>query len=250
MPRRIVLANQKGGVGKSTGTLQLSRALADQGQSVLVVDCDPQCNATQGLIGIHAAPEPNLWDILNDEVKPKDAIIEIAPKLHLIPGSQQLASADLAFAQRLGRETMLKKTLKNLRYDFLLFDSPPSLALMTVNAMMAATEVLIPVDADAWAVKGLQLLEESVEQIRKGLGHKQLHILGCFLSKRDHTNLARDTDRGLQEHFGDRYFKTRIPVTVRMKEANAHSVPISEFVPDSEVAIAYNKLAEEVIARG
>ena len=248
--RRIIIANQKGGVGKSTTAINLSSALASLKQQVLVVDCDPQQNCTVGLLGGEEIPTRTLYHVFADQAGAKDVVVQVRENLHLLPSDIALASADVEFGQTFGRETKLKRTLKGLKYDFVLFDTPPSLGLMTINALMAGEEVLIPVSPSMWALRGIELLEATIERVQKNMEHRDLHVLGALATMKDRTNVSRDALEALKGHFKEKMFRTVIPKTVRIEEANAYSQSIAEFAAGSEIAGVYHKLAKEVLKRG
>lgn len=248
--RRIVIANQKGGVGKSTTAIHLSWALASLKKRVLVVDCDPQQNCTVGLLGGDPTPARTLYHVFADQSTAKDAIVEVQENLHLLPSDIALASADVEFGQTFGRETKLKRALKGLKYDFVIFDTPPSLGLMTINALLAGEEVLIPVSPSMWALRGIELLETTLKRVQKDMEHRELRILGALATMRDRTNVSRDALEALEGHFKEKMFRTVIPKSVRIEEANAYSQSIAEFAAGTEIASVYQKLAKEVIKRG
>ena len=249
--RRIVVANQKGGVGKSTLVINLAWALAGMKKTVLVVDCDPQGNSTTGLLGMDHEMELSLYHVFSGDCQTSEAVAPIKEGLDLIPSDIALASADLEFGHEFGRENKVKKAVTNLQYDFVIFDTPPSLGLMSINALMAAEQVIIPVSPSFWALRGIELLEDTIEKIREGMEHEQLHLLGAVAQMVDKvTVVSRDALAILRDHFGKLVFKTTIPKRTILEEANAHSQSIFEFAPESDVAVAYQKLAKEVLNRG
>jgi len=246
--RRIVIANQKGGVGKSTVAINLAWALSRLGQRVLVVDGDPQCNATVGFLGFEE-PHPTLYQVFTEDATARAAIVQVADRLELLPCSIALAGADIEFAQQMGRESKLKRALSRVRYDFVLFDTPPSLGLLSLNALMSGQEVLVPVSASFWALRGIEFLEDTIEQIRGRMNHRQLRVLGSVATMVDKvTNVSRDALEIIREHFGEKMFATTIPKTVRLEEANARSQSIFAYAPKSPAAEAFNQLAKEVIS--
>lgn len=248
--RRIIIANQKGGVGKSTTAIHLSWALVSLKKRVLVVDCDPQQNCTIGLLGGDPTPERTLYHVFADQGTAKEAIVEVQENLHLLPSDIALASADVEFGQTFGRETKLKRALKGFKYDFIVFDTPPSLGLMTINALLAGEEVLIPVSPSMWALRGIELLEATLKRVQKDMEHRELRILGALATMRDRTNVSRDALEALEGHFKEKMFRTVIPKSVRIEEANAYSQSIAEFAAGTEIASVYQKLAKEVLKRG
>ena len=249
-PRKIAVANQKGGVGKTTTACQLAHAMANQGKSVLIIDVDFQMNCTFALLGLGQKPEVNLLRVMQGEVKAKDSIFEVSDKIDLIPSNPDLKSTDLIFGQEVGRERLLKEAIKGLNYDVTIFDCPPSLGIMTINAFMAADEVIIPVSPSTWALTGLDALTEDIQTIRQRMGHNKLRVLGAVQTMADNTNVSRDIGVALQNRFKKDFFKTLIPRRISMEEANSRSEPIGNYDPNSEVVAAYSNLAEEVLARG
>ena len=242
--RRIVVANQKGGVGKSTVVVNLAWALS-QKSSVLVVDCDPQSNTSAVLAS--QDPEASLYDVFTGEKRALDVIAPVKENLDILPCDISLASADLEFAQVFGRESMLKKALRSLQRDFVIFDTPPSLGLLTINALMAAEEIIIPVSPSFWALRGIELLEGTIEKVRESMDHNRLRILGAVATSVDKvTNVSRDARGILKDHFKGQLFKAQIPKAVKVEEANAHSQSIFQHAPRSVAAIAFTALAQEV----
>ena len=245
--RRIIIANQKGGVGKSTVAINLAWALSRLGQTVLVVDCDPQCNTTIGLLGLEE-PDSTLYQVFTGVATTREAIVRVADGLELLPCSIALAGADIEFGQEMGRESKLKRALARMRYDIVLFDTPPSLGLLSLNALMAGQEVLVPVSASFWALRGIEFLEDTIKQVRGRMNHRQLRILGAVGTMVDQvTNVSRDALEIITEHFGDKMFQATIPKTVRLEEANARSQSIFDYAPKSPAAEAFDQLAKEVI---
>ena len=244
--RRIVIANQKGGVGKSTVAINLAWGLSRLGQKVLVVDCDPQCNTTIGFLGLED-PDSTLYQVFTEDATAKEVIVDVADGPSLLPCSIALAGADIEFGQEMGRESKLKKALARMRYDIVLFDTPPSLGLLSLNALMAGQEVLVPVSASFWALRGIEFLEDTVAQVRGRMNHRQLRILGAVGTMVDRTNVSRDALEIIREHFGEQMFATTIPKTVRLEEANARSQSIFDYAPKSPAAEAFTQLAQEMM---
>ncbi|MSQ30375.1 MAG: ParA family protein [Dehalococcoidia bacterium] len=246
----IAVTNQKGGVGKTTTTISLGASLAARGLRVLIVDADPQANATSAL-GIRGRDEAGLYATLIEE-EPLERSVEATatPNLWLVPTTPALAGAEVELVTVMAREFRMKRALESLRtqYDVILMDCPPSLGLLTVNALAAADEVIIPVQAEYFALEGLSHLSKTVEMIRRNL-NPQLAIRGVLLTMYDsRTNLAREVEQEVRTHF-PATFRTVIPRSVRLAEAPSHGEPITAYDPSSTGAKAYEELADELIER-
>jgi chromosome partitioning protein len=243
--RRIALVNQKGGVGKTTTAVNLCDALSRLDRKVLLIDLDPQSNATISL-GIPPTDQKNTtYAILNgDPPNP----IEISPNLHLIPSSIDLAGAESELAVEIGRETILREALKNLTgYDFILLDCSPSLGLLSINALSYVTEVMVPLQCEFLALHGISLLTRTVDLIKRRL-NPELEIKGVIPCMYDvRKGLARETVEEIQKYFKGKVFKTRIRTNVRLAEAPSHGLTIFEYAPDSNGAEDYMALAREVV---
>jgi chromosome partitioning protein len=246
--RIIAVANQKGGVGKTTTALNLAAALAEADRRVLLLDLDPQANATSGL-GIENA-EPSIYDVLVDG-QPLQQIVRPTnvPGLDLAPSHIDLSAAELELVAALAREYVLKRAIDRaaLDYDVMIIDCPPSLGLLTLNALVAAGEVLIPVQCEYYALAGLAKLIDTVGRVRTAL-NPQLAIAGVALTMYDgRTNLARDVVAEVRGSFSGRVFDTLIPRSVRLAEAPSHGEPITVYDPHGSAAQAYRDLAGELI---
>ena len=246
----IAVTNQKGGVGKTTTTVSLGASLAARGLRVLIVDADPQANATSAL-GIRGRDEAGLYAALIEEESLERSVEPTAtPNLWLVPTTPALAGAEVELVTVMAREFRMKRALASLRsqYDVILMDCPPSLGLLTVNALAAADEVIIPVQAEYFALEGLGHLSKTVEMIRRNL-NPQLAIRGVLLTMYDsRTNLAREVEQEVRTHF-PATFRTVIPRSVRLAEAPSHGEPITVYDPSSTGAKAYEELADELIDR-
>jgi len=253
MAHIIALANQKGGVGKTTTTVNLGAALANAHKKILIIDADPQGNATSG-IGVKKSaiePEHEIYDVLVHGVNPKEVITKTTHEgLDLIPATIRLAGAELELAPVMARETRLKEALKNIQgeYDYILIDNPPSLGLITINTFTAADSIMIPVQAEYYALEGLGQLLNSVTQI-KNLLNPDLEIEGVLLTMVDsRTNLSNEVEDAVRNYFNsEQVYQTVIPRNVRLSEAPSHGLAIVDYDPKSKGAEVYDKLAQEVL---
>jgi chromosome partitioning protein len=249
-PKIWAVINQKGGVGKTTTTVNLAYNLAKKGKKVVLVDLDPQGNASSG-VGVSTRDlGKSLYDCLVTATDPAEVLVKTAWKnLSLIPASTKLATVDteLAATQR-DRVLRLKSTLEKVEADVILIDAPPSLGLLTVNALVASDSVILPVQAEYYALEGLGQLLETMQIVRSGL-NKNLGVMGILITMYDgRTSLSRQVEEQLNKHFGKFLFKAMIPRNVKLAEAPSHGKPISLYSPNSSGAKAYDALAKEVLA--
>jgi chromosome partitioning protein len=250
LSRVIAIANQKGGVGKTTTAINLAASLAANDIRVLVVDSDPQGNATSGL-GIQKEPDkPSLYHLLLGDTPPAEAIRHTEMEgLDLIPADKNLVGAALELVDEERREYRLKDRIGPVRdqYQFILIDCPPSLDLLTLNGLLAADAVLVPIQCEFFALEGISELMDTIERIREGFDHP-LEIAGILLTMYDdRTTLARQVAADLREFFKDEVFQTIIPRSIRLAEAPSFGKPILTYDPRSRGAESYIKLAKEIL---
>jgi chromosome partitioning protein len=252
MVKIISLANQKGGVGKTTTAVNLAAYLAEAGQRVLLVDMDPQANATSSLGFDKRTLEMSIYDcLLNDE--PLDQIVKLTDwlRLDLAPSSPVLAGAEAELVSVPQREYRLRAALAapSERYDFVVIDCPPSLGFLTLNALTAANSVVIPVQCEYLALEGLTQLMTTIDLVRRSL-HAGLQIEGVVMTMFDsRTSLSQQVVDEVRKHFGSKVFKTIVPRSVRLSEAPSHGRPINAYAPTTPGAQAYRALVEELLVR-
>ena len=249
MGKVVSLANQKGGVGKTTTTVNLGTILAKKGKKVLLIDADPQGNATSGL-GIDKDCELSTYDILVSDVEMEDVIQDtIIKNLKLCPANMNLAGAEVELVSMMSREQRLKEKLEKIkdRFDYILIDCPPSLGLITLNAFTASNSVLIPVQCEYFALEGLGQLLNTINLVKKHL-NKEIKIEGALLTMYDiRTNLSNQVVKEVKKYFDNKVYKTVIPRNVRLSEAPSYGMPITEYDPRSKGAKSYMKFAKEFL---
>lgn len=249
MGKIIAIANQKGGVGKTTTSVNLSTILAKKGKKVVLLDADPQGNATSGL-GVEKDAGKSLYDVLINEEPVENALQDTIEKnLKICPSSMNLAGAEVELVSQMSREHRLKEQLDKIKedYDYIFIDCPPSLGLITLNSFTAADSVMIPVQCEYYALEGLGQLINTINLVKKHL-NKSLEIEGAVLTMYDiRTNLSNQVVREVKKYFDDKVYKTVIPRNVRLSEAPSFGMPISIFDPRSKGAKSYEKLAKEFL---
>lgn len=251
----ISIANQKGGVAKSTTAINLAAGLALKGRKVLLIDTDPQTNTTR--VFIHPDIELDLDKSLYSSIiklSPLSAVVRKTRFLNLdiVPSHIRLSSADLELAQALdNRSERLKRAIGGLKdkYDYIIIDNPPSLGLITINSLTASDKLLIPVSTGYFAMTGLVQLQEAVEMVKQSQLNPSLAILGVLCTFVENTNVSKDVNNRLREHFGELVFETTIPKNVSLEEAHSRHTHIFDYAPNSAGARAYRQLVKEVLAR-
>ncbi|MBI3979747.1 MAG: ParA family protein [Chloroflexi bacterium] len=246
------VANQKGGVGKTTTAVNLAAGLALLGKRTLLVDLDPQANATFAALG-NQDYSPNSYHLLADRTRLAEAVRPgRIPNLSVVPSDIDLAGAEVELISAIGGQTILAGKVEAVagQFDYVVVDTPPSLGLLTINALSASDRVLVPVSASVFALKGIGRLTDTIEKVRSRLGRPELEIGGVLVTLWERTNVARDTLGLLREHFGSRICETVVPKNIRLEEAHSRHLSIFEYDDESAGANAYRRLVEEVVARG
>lgn len=249
MAKVIAVVNQKGGVGKTTTTVNLSAALAKKGKKVLLIDEDPQGNATSG-VGVNKMQEKSIYDVIINETKIEETIVESSiKKLSVCPSNINLAGAEVELVPMMARENKLKAKLEEIKekFDYILIDCPPSLGLLTINALTAADSIIIPIQCEYYALEGVGQLMNTVNLIKQQL-NKELYMEGVVLTMNDaRTNLSNQVISEVKKFFKDNVYKTIIPRNVKLSEAPSYGMPITTYAPLSKGARCYEKLANEVL---
>lgn len=251
MGKIISIANQKGGVGKTTTAINLSTILAKKGKKVLMIDADPQGNATSG-VGVDKDVETSVYDLLVNDIEAKDAIQKTEIRnLSICPSNINLAGAEVELVSMMSREYRLKEKLDTIKddYDYIIIDCPPSLGLITLNSFTASDSVLIPVQCEYYALEGLGQLLNTINLVKKHL-NKSLQVEGALLTMYDiRTNLSNQVVKEVKGYFGERVYKTVIPRNVRLSEAPSYGMPISVYDPKSKGAKSYEKFVKEFLKK-
>ena len=250
MTRIISICNQKGGTGKTTTTVNLSAELASLGKKILVIDVDPQGNATSGLGVNKSELEKSVYDVLLGRSSVEEVIVRDAqPGLDVLPCNISLTGAEIELVGAISRESRLKSALSSVKdqYDFIFIDSPPSLGLLTLNSLCASESILIPIQCEFYALEGVSQLLNTLNLVRDGL-NPNLKIEGVLLTMADfRTNLTTEVINEIRAYFKDKVYKTIIPRNIRLSEAPSHGKPISQYDHGSIGAVRYRELAKEVL---
>ena len=255
MSRVIAIANQKGGVGKTTTSINLSACLAEKGKKVLLIDMDSQGNTTSGFGFEKNELDKTVYEVLREEVSIEEAIIpveECFENLFLIPANRNLAGAEIELVTRENMQYILKKQLEPIKdnYDFIIIDCPPALGMLTVNAMTASDSVLVPIQCEYYALEGLSQVLRTIGLVRKKM-NPSLELEGVVFTMYDaRTNLSLQVVENVKQNLNERIYKTIIPRNVRLAEAPSHGMPINLYDSRSTGAESYRLLAAEVISRG
>lgn len=252
MGKIIAFANQKGGVGKTTTCINLATYIAVMGKKVLLVDMDPQGNATSG-VGIEKSPNvKTIYNVIDGDCQIKEAILEtFVENLDIVPASVDLAGAEIELVQMASREKIVKGILAQIvdKYDYIFIDCPPSLGLLTVNALTASNSIIIPIQCEFFALEGLSQLMNTIRLIKRHL-NTELDVEGVILTMKDNrSNLINEVSNEIVKFFGKKVFDTFIPRNIRLAEAPSHGQPIATYDSSSKGANAYLRLAEEVLNR-
>lgn len=252
MGKVISIFNQKGGVGKTTTNINLSACLAKRGKRILIIDNDPQGNSTSGVGVDKSDVEYTLYDVMVDQLDPRKAIVHTPfPNLDVLPSNVELAGAEIELSALDNRETRLKEAIDQVKddYDFVFMDCPPSLGLLTINSLIAADAILIPIQCEYYALEGVSSLINTYNLVKKSL-NKKLEIQGVVLSMYDgRTNLSLQVMEEVRTHFKELVYDAVIPRNVRLAEAPSFGMPIIHYDPNSKGAYSFKKLAREFVAR-
>ena len=249
----LAIINQKGGVGKSTTAVNLSATLGEKGYKVLLMDLDPQGNSSSGLGFDKTNCELSSYDcLLNDDVSTQEVIVDIETEnVWLVPATIELAGAEAELVQVIARESRLKEAIQDIneQFDFVIVDCPPSLGLLTINALTAANQLIIPIQCEFYALEGLSKIIDSTNMVKKRL-NPDLDIFGVVLTMYDkRTSLAKQVADEVENYFGNKMFSTKIPRTVRLSEAPGYGQPITLYDPSGKGTKAYRDLCDEVVKR-
>lgn len=246
--RRIVVANQKGGVAKTTTAVNLAAELARLRQKVLLIDMDPQNSATSAIFG-QSNFENTIYDVMIGGMKIHEVVQHsTAFGIDVVASDIGLSGASMRISEQIGREKILFHYVRQLKYDFMIIDAPPSLGLLTINALTACNELLVPICPDFFSLKGIKLLEEIVIKVRQGL-ESEINILGVLITRFRDRVVTNEAKNAIKNYFGDKVFKTIIPENIKLEEAHNAHLPVYKYDKGSKGATTYASLAKEVMQR-
>ncbi|MCK4376773.1 MAG: ParA family protein [Actinomycetia bacterium] len=253
MARVIALTNQKGGVGKSTTAINMSACLAEMGENIVLIDVDPQANTTSGLGVNKYKVDKSIYDAIIGKANIKELVLNTRVEgLSLIPSNIHLAGAEIELVNMMMREHRLRKVIEPIRnnYDFIIIDCPPALGILTINALVAADEVIVPIQCEYYALEGLGQLIKTIELVKNNL-NKNLEISGFVMTMYDsRTKLASQVVEEVKRYFGEKVYKTIIPRNVRVSEAPSYGLPVIFYDPNCKGSLAYKNFTKEVINHG
>lgn len=251
--RVIALTNQKGGVGKSTTAINMSACLAEMGENIVLIDVDPQANTTSGLGVNKYKVDKSIYDAIIGKANIKELVLNTRVEgLSLIPSNIHLAGAEIELVNMMMREHRLRKVIEPIRnnYDFIIIDCPPALGILTINALVAADEVIVPIQCEYYALEGLGQLIKTIELVKNNL-NKNLEISGFVMTMYDsRTKLASQVVEEVKRYFGEKVYKTIIPRNVRVSEAPSYGLPVIFYDPNCKGSLAYKNFTKEVINHG
>jgi chromosome partitioning protein len=253
MTRRIAIASLKGGVAKSATAMALASGLAKRGLRTLLVDADQQANSTWSVLGGQGSDPPTLSAVLTREARALEVIRQTTtPGLDLLPADGSLGGVNVALAQELGRDTRLRSALAPIdgQYDYVIYDTGPALTTVLANVLVSATEVITPLDPSVHAMLGLVALEDIIAEVREAYSNTALRLGGLLLTKMSRNNVCRQVETELRSRFGKLVFKTTVPSSTKIEEANARGMSLLDYAPKSPGALAYFELVEEIVSHG
>jgi chromosome partitioning protein len=251
--RKIAMVSLKGGVGKTVSAVAVAVGLAKRGVRVLLIDADQQANSTWSLGAGQGGAPPTLASVLTKQASAVEAIRPTnTPGLELLPADGSLGGVNVALATELGRDTRLRSALTPIdgQYDFIVFDTGPQLTTVLVNVLVYAAEVIVPLDPGVYAMLGLVALEETIAEVREAYSNHALHMGGLLLTKVSRNNVCRDVETELRSRFGPLVFKTTVPLSTKIEEANTRGLSVVDYAPKSPAAVAYTELVTEIMNHG